>query len=142
MLPPSKEFTAAIDRIILDAVSVVAQPQRLMEHPELTPYTAVATEKADDVALEKADLPSQVLKDKSFAQSRKAVVEGVEQALVDAYEYCQVFQPYNKTFLENSQIQENIMERYKDVHVSVGLPVLCCGAHVALLACAWWWWRY
>ena len=117
--PPTKDFVAAIDRIILDAVSVVAQPQRLMQHAELTPYTAVATEKADDVALEKADLPTQVLKDKAFTQSRKAVLSGVEKAMVDAYDYCQVFAPYNKIYLENAEIQENIMERYRNVDVSV-----------------------
>ena len=75
-----------MDRIILDAVGVVAQPQRLMQHTELTPYTAVATEKADDVALEKADLPSQVLKDLDFARARTEVLEGVNRALVEAYE--------------------------------------------------------
>jgi hypothetical protein len=119
LLPPSNEFVAAIDRIVLDAVAVVATPARLMEHQELTPYTAVATERADDVALEKADLPQQVLKDKSFAASRAAVQDGVERAIAAAYEYCAVFQPYNKIFKENAQIQGNIMERYKDVDVTV-----------------------
>jgi hypothetical protein len=119
LLPPSKEFVAAIDRIVLDAVAVVATPARLMEHQELTPYTAVATERADDVALEKADLPQQVLKDKSFAASRAAVQDGVERAIAAAYEYCAVFQPYNKIFKDNAQIQGNIMERYKDVDVTV-----------------------
>ncbi len=120
LLPASKEIAAAVDRIILDAVAVVAQPQWLMQHPELTPYTAVATEKANDVAaLEKADLPSQVLKDKSFAQSRALVQAGVNRAVVDAYEYCQIFLPYNHIYLENAEIQENIMARYKDVDVEV-----------------------
>ena len=119
LVPTRSSIIDTVKRILLDAVQVVSRTKRLMQHEELAPYTAVATEKVDDASAEKRDLPSQVLKDPRFAVSRKNLLAGLQEALQTTFEHCHMFEKFQEIYLENADTQENIIERYTDVPIKI-----------------------
>lgn len=105
--------------LILEAMTVVSAPPRLLTHDDLSPYTQAATEDAEEQAREEVDLAEVVMADTTFMSTSETIYHGLETAFAEVGEFCKTFEPFKNTFLENIENLEDVKEQFRVVDLSV-----------------------
>ena len=120
LVPTPSEFQRAMNELIMEAVKVVSVPERLLTHPELSPYTTAAESDGSREAGgggggNEVDVEGLVLKDSAFVEKMSHISSGLGDAFDEVVEFAEVFEPFKETFLANEVAKVDIVNEYADV---------------------------
>ena len=113
--PTLEEVKTRIRTLLLEAMTVVSAPPRLLTHEDLSPYTQAATEEAEEAAREDVDLAEVVMADSHFMDTSEHMYEGLELAFGQVSDFCRVFQPFKNTFMRNAEDMYDVQDHFRAV---------------------------
>jgi len=120
--PSYDDLVQAIDGSIIQALSSLCGVEKLLLHQELAAYTQVANKDRENDAAgneEDSGIDAVIQHQKTFICAKKSVFADLNTAVEEAFEYAKVFEPFKSIFLENRTKQENEVEEYRNLDLSV-----------------------
>lgn len=110
--PTAEEFRTETESIIFDTLKVVTGPERLLTHPDLALYAQPSMEESNAVG-DHLDLEMMIVEGAQFQSMVDDIGECLRTAFDDATNFCKVFVPFVKEYVQNEELLSGLtLEAY------------------------------